>query len=63
MYCNGIFLFNLSYMCFFIIIFRLQKENENLVGKYAVHSQVLQNEVIDLPVTVEVRYFSKYICN
>lgn len=35
-------------------IFRLQKENENLVGKYAVHSNVLQSEVINLPSTVDV---------
>lgn len=34
--------------------FRLQKENENLVGKYAVHSNVLQSEVINLPNTVDV---------
>lgn len=32
---------------------RLQKENDHLVGKYAVHSQVLQNEFIDLPNSVE----------
>ncbi|XP_018578233.1 rab GTPase-binding effector protein 1, partial [Anoplophora glabripennis] len=31
----------------------LQKENDNLVGKYTIHSQELQSEVINLPNTVE----------
>ncbi|KAJ8915995.1 hypothetical protein NQ315_016673 [Exocentrus adspersus] len=32
---------------------KLQKENDNLIGKYAIHSQELQSEVINLPNTVE----------
>ncbi|XP_066246693.1 rab GTPase-binding effector protein 1-like [Euwallacea similis] len=32
---------------------RLQTENENLLGKYTIHSQQLQSEVINLPDTVE----------
>uniref|UniRef100_A0AAR5PCN2 FYVE-type domain-containing protein n=1 Tax=Dendroctonus ponderosae TaxID=77166 RepID=A0AAR5PCN2_DENPD len=32
---------------------KLQTENENLVGKYTIHSQQLQSEFIDLPDTVE----------
>lgn len=32
---------------------KLQKENEHLVGKYTIHSQQLQSEVINLPNTVE----------
>ncbi|KAJ3645672.1 hypothetical protein Zmor_023313 [Zophobas morio] len=31
----------------------LQKENDNLVGKYTIHSQELQSEAINLPNTVE----------
>lgn len=32
---------------------KLQKENDNLVGKYSLHSQQLQSEMINLPNTVE----------
>ncbi|KAK9888159.1 hypothetical protein WA026_000428 [Henosepilachna vigintioctopunctata] len=32
---------------------KLQFENDNLVGKYAIHSQELQSQAIDLPNTVE----------
>ncbi|XP_026280859.1 rab GTPase-binding effector protein 1 isoform X1 [Frankliniella occidentalis] len=32
---------------------RLQAENEKLVGKHAEHSQILQNQIIDLPSNVE----------
>lgn len=38
-------------VCF---IFRLQDENDKLVGKYTIHSQQLQSEFINLPDTVEV---------
>ncbi|KAL1497448.1 hypothetical protein ABEB36_008420 [Hypothenemus hampei] len=31
----------------------LQRENENLVGKYTLHSQQLQSEIINLPNTIE----------
>lgn len=37
-----------------IEIYRLQKENDNLVGKYSVHSQELQSEMINLPDNIEV---------
>lgn len=37
-----------------IFCFRLQKENDNLLGKYSKHSLQLQNEVINLPDTVDV---------
>lgn len=33
--------------------FRLQNENDKLVGKYTIHSQQLQNELINLPETVQ----------
>ncbi|XP_060523357.1 rab GTPase-binding effector protein 1 [Cylas formicarius] len=32
---------------------KLQKENDHLVGKYAIHSQDLESEAINLPDTVE----------
>ncbi|KAJ8946840.1 hypothetical protein NQ318_006750 [Aromia moschata] len=32
---------------------KLRKENDNLVGKFTIHSQELQSEVINLPDTVE----------
>ncbi|KAB7494077.1 Rab GTPase-binding effector protein 1 [Armadillidium nasatum] len=32
---------------------RLQRENDNLVGKHSQHSQELQNEIINLPDTME----------
>ncbi|KAK3910493.1 Rab GTPase-binding effector protein 1 [Frankliniella fusca] len=32
---------------------RLQAENEKLVGKHTEHSQILQNQIIDLPSNVE----------
>jgi hypothetical protein len=38
------------------ITFRLQKENDNLLGKHSAHSQQLQNEMINLPDKVEVRF-------
>lgn len=36
--------------------FRLQLDNNYLVGKYSQHSEQLQNEFINLPDTVEVIY-------
>ncbi|RXG73168.1 Rab GTPase-binding effector protein 1 [Armadillidium vulgare] len=33
---------------------RLQRENDNLVGKHSQHSQELQNEIINLPDTMEI---------
>lgn len=42
--------------CLFCFIFRLQNENDSLVGKYSVHAQQLQSEIINLPGTVEVSY-------
>lgn len=44
--------------CYFdvyvLTFFRLQDENDKLVGKYTIHSQQLQSEIINLPNTVEV---------
>lgn len=37
---------------------RLQKENENLVGKHSKHSQQLQSESINMPNTVEELHIS-----
>lgn len=55
-------------MCVYIIgkalfkiqlhIYRLQKENENLVGKHSKHSQQLQSESINMPNTVEELHVS-----
>lgn len=41
--------------------YRLQKENEHLVGKYSIHSQQLQSEMINLPNTVQVRNNKKLL--
>lgn len=41
-------------MLIFFFSYRLQNENDNLIGKYSVHSQQLQSEVINLPNTVDV---------
>jgi hypothetical protein len=40
----------------YLITFRLQKENDNLLGKHSAHSQQLQNEMINWPDKVEVRF-------
>lgn len=37
---------------------RLQKENENLVGKHSKHSQQLQSESINMPNNVEELHIS-----
>ncbi|CAG9812540.1 unnamed protein product [Phaedon cochleariae] len=34
-------------------LYKLQRENDNLVGKYTIHSQELQSQIINLPNTVE----------
>lgn len=52
LYCEVEFHFIGLYM----ITFRLQKENDSLLGKHSAHSQQLQNEIIDWPDKVEVRF-------
>lgn len=37
-----------------LLFFRLQNENDKLVGKHSQHSQELQNEIINLPDNMEV---------
>ena len=39
---------------------RLQRENDFLVGKHSKHSTELQNEIINLPDTMEVSHLSHY---
>jgi Rab GTPase-binding effector protein 1 len=48
----------MSFKCTYVysIAFRLQKENDNLLGKHSAHSQQLQNEMINWPDKVEVRF-------
>lgn len=41
--------------------FRLQNENDKLVGKYTIHSQQFQSEFINLPDTVEVFILTMFI--
>lgn len=40
------------------LVCRLQKENENLVGKHSKHSQQLQSESINMPNNVEELHVS-----
>ena len=51
-------------------LMRLQEENDTLIGKHSTHSQLMQEESIDLPNNIEVclsdtldvTYYFLYAC-
>lgn len=45
---------SLTFLIYVFYCFRVQKENDNLVGKHSIHSQQLQSENINFPSDVNV---------
>lgn len=45
-------------ICFLVLYYRLQEENDFLIGKHSQHAEQLQNETINLPDTVQELQFA-----